>query len=415
MSAPSPVFLCADIGTSSLKAAYIDADGRLLAWARGVYRQLPARAADWEAALRETVASLRAQCPHVNPACIGVSGNGPTFVPVLESGAVLPPLFWNAATAKAASDVPLNSLFLPHLVAFKDASPALYDKTAAFLSCQEWLSWRLTNKKATVLPGPAFTPFYWDARQLETAGVSGSKLAPFIKLGSVFGQVSAEAAREFGLEEGAPVAACGPDFVMALLGTGTIAPGRACDRAGSSEGLNVCLAEKPGEAAIVCGLRIMPHVIEGYWNASALIEESGSIFDRFLRENHIENPDYEKIIADALASPTRPDDDSFSARAHAVLKQVAGEVKDGLASLAQAGCPASELTVSGGQAKNVRWNEYKAAVCGVTFFLPEIADGELAGDACSCAMALGEAGSWQEACGRIVRARQSIAPPSSPT
>jgi hypothetical protein len=47
-------------------------------------------------------------------------------------------------------------------------------------------------------------------------------------------------AASIGLPSGVPVFDSGPDFIAALVGTATLFPGRLCDRAGSSEGLNLC-------------------------------------------------------------------------------------------------------------------------------------------------------------------------------
>ncbi|MDR1178124.1 MAG: sugar kinase, partial [Spirochaetaceae bacterium] len=60
--------------------------------------------------------------------------------------------------------------------------------------------------------------------------------------------------------------------------------------------------------------------------------------------------------------------------------------------------------------KNALWNQLKADISGLTLHAMNIADGELAGDACLCLMALGEASSLDEACGRVVHIKESYVP-----
>lgn len=54
------------------------------------------------------------------------------------------------------------------------------------------------------------------------------------------GPLLEEAARRWDLPPGIPVIGGGPDFVLTLLGTATVRPGRICDRSGTSDGINLC-------------------------------------------------------------------------------------------------------------------------------------------------------------------------------
>ncbi|MDR1955658.1 MAG: sugar kinase, partial [Treponema sp.] len=92
-------FLCADIGTSALKAALIDPDGRKVAFTREPYplervATGKIRSSDWEEALACGWARLASQEPGVRPAAICISGNGPTLVPLTVDGETLAPLHW---------------------------------------------------------------------------------------------------------------------------------------------------------------------------------------------------------------------------------------------------------------------------------------------------------------------------------
>jgi len=58
-------------------------------------------------------------------------------------------------------------------------------------------------------------------------------------------------------------------------------------------------------------------------------------------------------------------------------------------------------------------NALKADVLGVPFERPELADAELLGGACACAVALGEAGGLAEASDRMVRVAARFEPDPS--
>jgi len=83
------IILTADIGTSSLKAAFIDLDGQLLAFSRMPYR-LDSKgnidAGAWKHAFVNTVKHLHTQVKTCVIDGICISGNGPTLVPVTQEG-----------------------------------------------------------------------------------------------------------------------------------------------------------------------------------------------------------------------------------------------------------------------------------------------------------------------------------------
>ena len=299
------IILCADIGTSSLKAAFIDTGGKLFAFSRKAYA---GAAPDcWRAAFFGALESIASQCPCRADAVV-ISGNGPTLVPVLADGTSAAPLYWfsvpgkanaendragkgNAGNGRGFSAGP--SLFLPNVLACKNHDPETFKKTKLFLSSQEWLSFSLGADPVTVLSQEAYRPFYWDERQCEKAGLGMGIFPPFAPMGSVIGGVRASAgvpaSVQTVLPEGTPILAGGPDFIMALLGSAVIEPGMICDRAGSSEGINLCV-DKTGFDRIrgisaEAGIRLLPHARKGLFNAGVVISESGFLFEKYRRDS----------------------------------------------------------------------------------------------------------------------------------
>jgi sugar (pentulose or hexulose) kinase len=217
------------------------------------------------------------------------------------------------------------------------------------------------------------------------------------------GKVSVEAARICGqgLKSGIPIVSGGPDFITALIGTKTVRPGDVCDRAGSSEGINVCAVE----AQVSAGLRVLPHAASGLWNVGALIADSGRLFEWYRKAAGFEERPYGDLLEELIPSGYDPGifaGDFFTPSVKAfpplhdktrlgrsVLSTIGFSVRSAIERLERSAFPVKEMRVSGGHGKNPRWNQLKADISGVSLLVPEIPDGELAGNAVLAASALG--------------------------
>jgi sugar (pentulose or hexulose) kinase len=426
----TPHFITADIGTSSLKAAIIDTEGNLQSFVRVRYSAGKVSAAVWRQAFVDALCQLRTSSTQIS--AIAISANGPTFVPVDKNGGVLFPLHWydrnqgtgdrgqGSVNPPSGNRQPATgnrqptsvirhptSLFLPYVERFIAERPSDFEKTKKLFSAQEWLSRELGAEDVTVLPNERYIPYYWDEAQCAQIGLDRGLFPPFTQLGTIIGKTNSAAEIDFGLSKNIPIVAGGPDFIMALIGTGTLFKGLVLDRAGTSEGINVCT-----DSLIVnsLGLRSLPHLAPGLFNVSALIPKSGILFDDFRRETKSDNRDYTEHL-DALLHKTVTDD--YSAEeivGRKILTEMALAVKEKVALLNEAGFCFSEMRVSGGQAKNALWNKLKAQTLGITLAVPEIPDGELVGDACLCAAALGETKDLFEAAKKMVRIKDYFRP-----
>jgi xylulokinase len=454
--------LCADIGTSSLKAALIDLDGRSLAFAREVYphRANGVLARDWEDALCLCLHTIRMTLKASEAiAAVCISGNGPTLVPFTFTDEALPPLHWYDGRVIPLS--PMKSLFLPHAAWFQTERLSDYKRVRYFFSSQEWVSFRLGAEPVSVLPSTAYRPYYWDEDQCRGIGFHIEKFPPFVNMGSVIGRVSSQAGYRFKLPAGIPIIAGGSDFIMALIGVGAIREGLVCNRAGTSEGINLCSAV-PIEAS---ELRILPHVMDGLWNIGGLIPESGSLFDQYRNQTGQSKRDYNELLHELIpderccfsvpdtamvpdiarpslasvpdmvlvpdiarpssasvpdmvlvpdiappSSASVPDIVSSISLGRSTLETIGFKVRAVLDQFRQHGLLLTEMRVSGGQSKNSRWNQLKANITGCTLLIPELNDGELAGDAILAALALGEVSSLSEAVERMIRIKQRFVP-----
>jgi xylulokinase len=224
---------------------------------------------------------------------------------------------------------------------------------------------------------------------------------------------------------------------MALIGVGAIKPGLVCDRAGTSEGINLCSSRGPDTGE----LRVLPHVIDGLWNLSVLLPASGKLFEWYRTLTGQEGRAYGDMLAElipggiqpsALAAgggglffPTLPlEGSSVPAAAliarpgllgrtelgRGVLEALGFMVREGLLTLGRQGFPVTEMRLSGGQGKDRRWNQLKADMSGVELLALEQPDGELGGAAVLGTMALGGAADLAQGTERIVHVRERYVP-----
>jgi len=488
--------LACDIGTSSLKAALIDGQGRVLAQARVRFPETRRAARDWALAFAEACARIKASLAASGsvpfaPEAIVVSGNGPTLVSVDPAGDCGPVLLWNdpieihspssrhtvdsthlvgsphlvdsphapetprSAGTPHSSNTPHPvlsrgpSIFIPRIAAYRDAFAEPYARARWLLSGPECLVWALTGNATTILPDPRFERAYWTKEDLAATGLDGSRLAPFAPIGHVAGISRRTLLRAVGavspdkvyapgeiatpdaglfpagavstqsagflpagavdfdaVPEGIPVVSGGPDFVVALIGTGTLSPGKACDRAGTSEGLNVCTALPIAREAI----RSLPSVIPGLWNAAYLLPDTGAEFHAWRRATGQDGREYPDIMAEIAASPIVPARGEEIHPGRTLVERIGFSVRRGVEALRAATGPVEEFALSGGQARNATWNQMKADIAGATFALTSTPDGELMGDAVVAFAALGEYGSIEEAARHMVTVARRFEP-----
>lgn len=387
-----------DIGTSSLKAALIDSFGEVLAAARVRFPRAQRTGEHWENALSSAWAAVHSQLGDFTPNAVSVSGNGPTLASVSQDGRASAVLLWNdplpPITAESgAGKTP--SLFIPRIQAFQSLHPREFSEASSLLSGPEYIVWRLTGSPVTILPDPRYEKAYWTAGDLSAEGLSGVPLAPFLLAGQRFGLTNGTA----GIPAGIPVTGCGPDFTAALLGTGTIEPGTACDRAGTSEGLNLCLGEPISAEAV----RTLPGAVPGVWNASYILSETGAIFHTWRRDNGLAAMQYPELMKQIEQSPIVPEHQGILHPGRKVVEEIGFAVRRGIETLNAIAGKDLVWRLSGGQARNEIWNRMKADITGARFALTRTPDGELMGDAIAGFAMLGEYASMEEAARAMVR------------
>ncbi len=414
--------LCVDIGTTSLKAGLITADGEVVSFSSYDFPnpQDLFIARQWELGLKIVITEILkkiegggqkknevggqkntkggAGCKFLIKA-MSLSGNGPTLVS--QSGLTLR---WNE-DEKSPSQESFShqktgtSLFIPRILLFQKKYPEVFSQSKYIFSGPEFLIYKLTGRAVTLLPEKRFIPAYWDRGALEVCGIPLEKMPPYVNLGQVCGYLTGEMAENYNLPSGLPVFSAGPDFVAALIGTKTLKAGRLCDRCGSSEGFNFCLpafaggqaeenatngdsvAENPATTESPAttaangldlhdfpGVRSLPSVIPGLWNVSLLLPDSSK-----------------------LSETARLD---FAKSALATLRNLAQKNNTEFP---------DKMIVTGGQAKDDILMADKARYLGLKLAVCQSVHAELLGDACLAFTALGKYQTLQEAAENIVR------------
>ncbi len=381
----SETVIAVDIGTSSLKAAAINSAGQVIARSRIplIMRHSDWAAGDWRGCFEKALLKLDITDEEEDIAGICISGNGPTLVG-LDGGETLA---WDEPLCppegEEVSQAEKDSLFIPRLKEFKRCYPDSWKHSGTIFSGPEYLIYRLTGKKVTILPEERFAKAYWSPESLKEAGFTegeAKKLPPFVTPGSMAGKLKEDIYPV--AQKGLPVYCGAPDFISALVGTNCLTPGCLCDRAGSSEGINLC-TDVPLEGE---GIRTLPSVVPGLWNASFLLPESGDRFkdfkDRAEQELHT-SLDFNSLVYHCLHNPEGL---PLFDQGKYLMLQTAMQVRDGLKVLLSLAADKGirlpdRMTVTGGQAANDEWNQMKANVTGLTIAVPECSDAELLGNA----------------------------------
>lgn len=440
-----------DIGTSNLKGAVVTSGGKVVSSAQVPVRMKEGSNPEWReydpdawlAGMALVTSQLRLrEKDHIRG--VVVSANGPTLVAVDAAGEPLDmAMSWmdrraddEAELVAEFSDTPLDaSFYLPKALWIMRHRPDIYEKTRHFLPCAEYICFFLCGNAVRILPTSLFKEFFWNEDAIPSLKMDQEKFPPFSEPGEIIGTVSPRAEETIGIPAGIPVIAGGPDYFMSILGTSSIAPGRACDRAGTSEGVNLCWSSPVRDPRLLC----FPHITRGAYNVSAMMSTSGSAFEWAGRTFGHLKTDVDSVFKEALAIPAgarrllflpflvperfpiwsphlrgaflgltlehgRPE------MMRAVVESTAFAVRSVLTAMEANGCVIADLRVSGGLARQPLWCQVRADITGKKVLLPEQEDSDLVGNACVGFYGIDEFESLEEACENMVRFQKTWHP-----
>lgn len=233
-----------DIGTTRIKAALFDDQGRM---ARIVDRRLDVAASpeirDARCWSRISDELLRKITSGTDIDGVVLTGNMHALLGVDASGEpVAPARLWSdsSATAEADSlrsrlgdkilavtgDLPLPLFPIAKMVRMKREAPDLYHKSVAFLQPKDFVGYALTGEMATDPSDASGTLLMdlstgeWAADLVREAGLDLPKLPEIRPSAALRGHVTPEAARRTGLRAGTPVFTGSGDLASAAIGSG---------------------------------------------------------------------------------------------------------------------------------------------------------------------------------------------------
>jgi xylulokinase len=461
---PKPALLTIDIGTSSFKSALWSKDRDRVSFASVPLSSLNSgvkHEADpslWLNAFEESCIKLLSNLQINNlkdVEAVVISGNGPSLVPVLGE-----PVFSNNRLSAPAANARLwldrravkyqeevsqlmggfvdASFFLPKILSIKNDENELYRKTKYFLGCPEYLAYALTGQARSVFPGEGFDRWFWNDDVLDKLKLDADKFPRFISPGEIFGTILPQTAAQFGFANNVPVISGGPDFFAAILGSGVTEPGQACDRTGSSEGINLCTQTRVNEERLMS----YAHPVKPYWNLSGIINTTGKAiewgsnllgvnnFDDFISlvkesESGSGGLIFHPYLAGERAPVWVPSANALwsginlstgrNEFANSILEGIGFAIKDVISVMEDTGVKVNQLHATGKLAGCFHLNQIKADITGVEVIEGAHKEAELLGLAIIGGCFLGKFSSYAEASSALYRLERRFEPNRSNT
>ena len=449
------MLLTIDIGTSTFKSALWNYDGICLSYAavpikvnenNGFLHEV--NPSLWLNAFEESCRKLKSQTEHFKDVeVIVISGNGPSLVPVLGEPSkekfYVPAenarLWLDRRAAKYREKVSQAmggfvdvSFFLPKILFIKNDENELYNKTKVFLGCPEYLTYALTAEARTVFPSDGFDRWFWNNDVLEKLELDVEKFPAFIRPGDQFGTLIPSVCEHFGFAKNIPVISGGPDFFAAILGSGVTEPGQACDRTGSSEGINLCTQKR----IIHESLMSYGHPIKPHWNLSGIINTTGSAikwccdlfefgFDDLIKTAQKSKPGSGGLIFHPYLAGERAHlwDSTVRAQwsginlssgkcdlANSVLEGIGFSIRDVITEMESSGEKINQLHVTGKLSGCKVLNQLKADITGKEILEGPYKEAELLGLAVIGSCFKGKYSSFKEASSALVKIEKHYEP-----
>ncbi|MFL5754812.1 MAG: FGGY-family carbohydrate kinase [Chloroflexota bacterium] len=466
----SDVLVAVDVGTSGARAAAFDLEGRRRMEVR---RSYPTRtphpgwaeqdAQAWRAAalsaLRELVARLGSG---KRVRAIGLTGQCPSVVIVDRTlRPIRPGLIYrdNRAVREATElrerygdtgihartgHLPAAFHVLPKLLWLRHHEASALERAAVALQPRDWLALALTGEVVTDGTHAAATLAFdlatrtWATDVVADLALPQTLFPRVCRSSEVVGSLLPSVARRLGLAPSTPVVLGGADSQACAFGAGVVTPGPVSEMAGSSTCLNA-VVDRP---LSVLDVTHYPHVVgdrvtteTGLNTTGAAVAWFGELAYGAARGRRGDRA-YDRLDADAArvapgsdavlglavlgdgertAPELRGAFTGLSLRhdrgvlARALLEAAAYAIRDQLALLDIGGAPATELRISGGDARLGTWNRIKADVTGLPVRRVP-GDAAVTGVAMLAGIGAGVYGDVDEAIDRCVRREPAIDP-----
>ncbi len=392
---------------------------------------------------------------------VGLTGQMHGLVLLDEVGTILrPAILWNDQRTAAECDLiralvgpdrlievtgndALPGFTAPKLVWVRDHEPATWSRIGHVLLPKDYLRLRLTEAYALDKADGAGTLLFdlaardWSPEILGALGIDPAWMPETFEGPEVTGTVSAAAAAATGLRAGTPVVAGGGDQSANAVGVGAVSVGTVALSLGTS-GVVFATTDRPihdahGRVHAFC------HAVPGRWHLmSVMLSAAGSL--RWYRDAIAPGTPFGDLVAEAADAPAGSEGLRFlpyltgersphvdplargafigltatHERRHltrAVLEGVAFGLRDGLASMLDAGMPMPEqVRASGGGTVSPLWRQILADVLGAEIATVSTSEGAAYGAGILAAVGAGWFPTVETAAAAIVTATTAATP-----
>ncbi|MEM2016678.1 MAG: FGGY family carbohydrate kinase, partial [Nitrososphaerota archaeon] len=160
---------------------------------------------------------------------------------------------------------------------FKFNEPENYKKTWRILDGSKYVVFKLTEKDVLdSSTGPLFAPFFnllnreWDKEILNELNFEAEKLPDIASPIEIIGEVTAEASKETGLNEGTKVIAGGPDYQFSAYSVGISSLGDTMIMYGTTGLLGLTLDKPLFDPRLVNSIYIVPNMYMSFGGMSTI-------------------------------------------------------------------------------------------------------------------------------------------------
>ena len=466
-------YLTFDLGTTGLKTALVNDDGRVPAVHTVEYTPHAPRpgwaemAPDtyWQAAVtgaRAVLAKTGADPSSVQ--AIGFSSQGQTFIPIDRAGRPLyDAIVWvdnraqEIADAWAASWLSRESFrrssgypWIPAaLTVFKVAWLAQHQAPrsrgpGSSSACPDYFVFRLTGETATDYVIARMGGFFnlqlnaWDPQLMEAAGIRAEQLPTVLAPGQVAGRLRPEPARELGLPAGVPVCVGANDQLVGAVGAGNVSPGVVTETTGTALALIVTTPTLLDDWSIAVGRHAVPELsyAMSFTNTSAIVlkwfrdlcepesqlrpnswrawkpcplDVTGSRCSPHFAGSNM--PSFDPHVRGAFIGLTLGHTRAHLARA--IMEACANMLQECLEPMRRHGISMTRVRSLGGAAHSDVWLQMKADLLGIPVERPACADAASLGAAMLAAAGIGRFAGIREAAEAWYRPERVFEPDAS--
>ena len=312
------LLLGVDLGTTATKAALYDASARLVSEGRAevpLHHPQPGSVEQEMSEFYQSAASAIRQCMNscrVDPSQVagvafdsqmaGIGAIDEDFKPATRFDSWLDsrcqPYIEEmnrhfADRVTALTGCPPTCNHGPKMLWWANERPSDYARIAKFVTPSSYLAGRAVKLRAdeafidhtflhftSVSDAAAGT---WSRELCATLGIDAGRLPKIVEPWTVVGELSSEAASDFGLKSGTPVAAGCGDTAAGALGAGIVRPGMLLDTAGTASVLACCTDRFVADTTHRT-LMVMRSVVPGIWNPLAYVGGGGLALGWYGRE-----------------------------------------------------------------------------------------------------------------------------------